>query len=159
MGPQGLLENLGKTKVLNAGLTYGYVPAAVILAQRKSDYQKIGGYLQSTVPYNLWPFKSCKEKGSQNWMKWTIAVSWGDGIILHESRVPTSEKVITKKQEATYKTCDHVKKKEVTIGWNEPLEDRQKVWDFSPWVTSNNYSFVILWIMKVLLYSIENIEL
>ena len=38
---------------MNAGLTYVYVPAAVILAQRKSDYQKIGGYLQSTVPYNL----------------------------------------------------------------------------------------------------------
>ena len=39
-------------------------------------------------------------------------ISWGGGIILHESRVSTSEKVITKKQEATYKvrfiiTCDH----------------------------------------------------
>ena len=75
MGSQGLIENLGKTYVLNAGLTYGYVPAAVILAQRKSDYQKIGGYLPSTVPYNLWPFKSCKEKGSHNWMKWSVAES------------------------------------------------------------------------------------
>ena len=100
------------------------------------------------IPYNMWSLVSCKKKGSQDLMKWTVRESVeGTESFSMSHEFPQVKKWLPKNRRLLAKhywfpiTFDHssrVKKKEVTIGWNEPLQDQLRGWNHFPWGTGSH---------------------